>query len=400
MRAGLFAFETQNIGDDMQQLAVLSHLPSVSTFLDRDRLPSFTSDDEVASVFNSWFLMGDDLRRPSPRVRPIWHGFCAGRPEVVEGEWLEYLRDQPVIGCRDLYSAELLAGAGIDTTWAGCLTLFLGTSLNIAPPVRREGVLFVDVPPAAEPYLPVDLVRRAERLSTFPIADIVDHPFERLAATARLLDRLARAEVVVTRRLHVALPAASVGTPVVAIPDREISFAARRFSGFDTIVPTVYLHEAATGLARLDWNHLPPARVPAVLHTAYARLQHAVAEACGTGAGRPGNAQASALDQPFDAYSLSNVEGAVRPAQMRIRLGDRSYPLRVLQWSDTEVVAWMRGFPGLSKFDLRLDVRHHGHEEWITWGRLRDLIAPTDVAPSVRRPAEGAVASYAWQTSS
>jgi hypothetical protein len=373
MKTGLFTFTTHNIGDDMQMLAVLAHLSRVDTFLDRDRLASLAFDDDVACVFNSWFLIGDDLRRPSPRVRPLWHGFCAGRPEVAQGEWLEYLREQGPIGCRDLHTAEMLSQAGVSTTWTGCLTLFLGTALGLMPPAEREGILFVDVPAEAEAWIPSDIVDRATHVSTFPPPDSLTDPFGRLAAAARLLRRMASAELVVTRRLHAALPAASLGTPVVAIPDPRISNARQRFAGLDRIVPTVYL-DSVHALRDIDWRHVPGVRVPEALRASYDRFRSSVAVHTGVPSDTPG----AVLDLNGESCQLLNVDATVRPAELRMRLGERTFPLRVREWCTRHVDVWLAGFPGLAKFALEVEVQHHGQHSWTSWGRLSDLITASD----------------------
>ena len=43
-RTGVFAFDSNNLGDAMQSLSVLSHLASVDTFVDRDRMADFQID--------------------------------------------------------------------------------------------------------------------------------------------------------------------------------------------------------------------------------------------------------------------------------------------------------------------------------------------------------------------
>jgi hypothetical protein len=378
MKTGLFAFTTHNIGDDMQMLAVLAHLPRVDTFLDRDRLADVDSPDDVACVFNSWFLIGNDWRRPSPRVRPLWHGFCAGRPEIVEGEWLEYLREQAPVGCRDLHTAELLSNAGVSTIWTGCLTLFLGAALACPRPAERDGVLFVDLPAAAESWIPPEIAERATHVSTFPPPAMLNDPFARFAAAARLLRRMASAELVVTRRLHVALPAVSLGTPVVAIPDPQISCARQRFAGFDRIVPTVYLDEAHR-LRDIDWNHVPEAHIPQAICASYELFRATIARHMGFGAAPT----RSVLDTPGDRQPIVNVDGTVRPAELRLRLGERTFPLPVHDWCTTSANVTLQGFPGLSAFALEVEVRHHGHESWGSWGRLADLVIAAEPMQTV-----------------
>lgn len=387
MPAGLFSFDTQNLGDDMQAFAVLAHLDRVDTLLDRDHLADFAGVPGTTAVFNSWFILGQDFRRPSERLRPIWHGFSAGRPELVEGDWLAYLRSQAPIGCRDLHTAEQLADAGVDAHWTGCLTLFLGEALQRRPPREREGVLFVDVPAEVEARIPPAVTARAVRLSTFPAPSLVGRPLDRFAAVARLLDRLARAELVVTRRLHVALPAASVGTPVVVTPDPAIGRARRRFSGFEPIVPTVFVDELLDRrLSGIDWTRVPPASIPPELTARYAALLGRLRDRRVIARVRR---RPSPLDDPDRASQrLHNAAGQVRPARLRLRLADRTFEMGIRTWSDRFVDVDLNGFPGLSKFAFDVESAPWDADVWSSWGALADLVVRDDErATASRTPA-------------
>jgi hypothetical protein len=373
--AGVFTFSTGNLGDEMQSLAVLAHLDRVQVWMDRDHLADFQAETDTACVFNCWFLIGNDYRRPAARVQPIWHGF-AGWKESLQGEWLPYLKEQSLfhgpIGCRDLYTTELLAEAGVNAQWTGCLTLFLGRAWP-RPARERQGIYFVDVPPEVERFIPAEIVRRARRLSSFPAPSILQQPLERWAAAARLAALAAHAELVVTRRLHVALPAASFGTPVVAIPDPGISFARRRFAGFETIIPMVFLDEAESGLKKLDWFNLPPARIPRQLEKQYLFLGDDL-RARKLAGGPPGaNSPLEVCGSPIQR--LRNATQIPIPGRVRLRLKERIFELTVRGWSDRWVEVALPGFPGLSKIDFTVEVCPRETEDWIAWGRLRELAA-------------------------
>lgn len=372
--AGLFAFTTPNLGDDMQSFAVLAHLDRVHTFVDRDRLPDFNSKFDTTCVFNCWFLIGQDGRKPADVIKPIWHGF-AGWKESLPGEWMGYIRSHSQfsgpIGCRDLYTTEQLGEAGINAYWSGCLTLFLGRMLS-QPVAQRKGVYFVDLPAAAEEHIPAELVRRAIRISTFPPPGMLNHTLERWATVGRLAKILSEAELVVTRRLHVALPAASFGTPVVAVPDPGISLARRRFAGFETILPTVYLDDLDAGMKKIDWLHVPPVRIPEEMNRHHAALNEQLqARQLAGGPARP--------ESPLDCVGsqrqfLTNLPKVKHPGKLRLRLRDRCFDLPVQFWSDTLIEVALRGFPGLSKFQFQVEVGESGREAWTSWGLLRDLV--------------------------
>ena len=86
-------------------------------------------------------------------------------------------------------------------------------------------------------YVPRSVRRGAKRLSN-QVKDPVD-PGERLELSKRLVDRLSKARLVVTSRLHVAIPCAAVGTPCVMVHGKvnsDIRFGGIRgvlFRGYD-----------------------------------------------------------------------------------------------------------------------------------------------------------------------
>lgn len=67
MKYGLFKYETENIGDEIQSIAARRFLPSVDTYIDRDRLGEYCPDEETKIITNGWLCM----RRTSGLRSPI-----------------------------------------------------------------------------------------------------------------------------------------------------------------------------------------------------------------------------------------------------------------------------------------------------------------------------------------
>jgi hypothetical protein len=370
MRVGLFGFDTNNLGDEMQSLAVMSHLSVVDTFVDRDRLADFQANEDTTIVFNSWFMQGTDFRIPSPRVKPMWHGFSAGRTELLDGEWGDYLRANAPIGCRDMDSCKMLQAAGIDAYWTACLTLFMGRALS-RPPGPPSGVIFLDVPPEAETYIPKPIVDRATRLTTFPGEHGMHDTLGRWSNTARLVQMLANADLVVTRRLHAALPAASFGVPVVAVPDPKHADARFRYSGIDQIIPTVYLDDVAIGLKNLDWGNIPLAKIPDDVEQRYQQFCDCL-KARGTY--RPTGNSTHLLDRVgVQSIKLDIARKFYGTGEIRLRLGCQTFDLPVLLWTDKYVLVSIPTFPGISKLRLRVESTVWKGKDWHDEGLLSDL---------------------------
>ena len=108
----VFGLRTPNLGDDLQALTVATISPYVSTLINRERIGWRQVSEPHVFVMNFWFMSGGYRWAPHETIRPIFHGFCIGRDEVLKYRWVDYLRRHQPIGCRDQHSVELLEGEG------------------------------------------------------------------------------------------------------------------------------------------------------------------------------------------------------------------------------------------------------------------------------------------------
>lgn len=264
----IFGFTTPNLGDDVQALAAAVLLPRVDAYVDRDGLDKVRFDAPHHLIMNSWFAVKRYAAVPHRSLVPHYFGFSVGRPELINASWLAEWARHPSIGCRDRHSVALLAENGIRAHFTGCLTTWMGRFF--APPATREGVLFVDVPPAMEAHIPDALRRKARRL-TSGTSDRRQGPAERFLAAARLLDALRSAELVVTRRLHVALPCLGFGTPVTVYLEGSVKNR-RRFSGSDELLPMIF-HDGKAPLDGPAWRAPAAATPPAEMEDGFHGLR-------------------------------------------------------------------------------------------------------------------------------
>lgn len=266
----LFRYRTSNIGDDTQSYATALLLPRIDALVDRDQLSSLALAAPHRCVMNSWFFLGHDRGPPSPSIEPVFHGLSVGRSEMLRGAWLEYLRAHAPIGCRDRRSVELLRNAGVDAYWSGCLTLMIGQSFEPVPLEQRSGVYIIDVHPEVEARrVPPALSARAIRWTNEFDPLISESTGRRFAEVHRRMRLLARAELVITRRLHIALPCAGFGTPVLTLPNPGISDARHRFSGYESFLPVAWPESEGVDF---DFDAPSACAIPEVLREAYARL--------------------------------------------------------------------------------------------------------------------------------
>jgi hypothetical protein len=165
-------------------------------------------------------------------VTPVFVSFhCADEALIAAN--VPYFKAHEPIGCRDLHTQALFEKYGIAAWFNGCLTL--GFDPVVAP---RQGRYTVDINTC--PYIPPVAVD----LSGFGDHVIIHHDIHdaslkrsmvrRMAVAQALLDKYRTAELVITSRLHVALPCRAFGTPCIFLHSRLQEDP--RFSGLESVL--------------------------------------------------------------------------------------------------------------------------------------------------------------------
>ena len=138
---------------------------------------------------------------------------------------LEYLRAQEPVGARDTMTLEKLLERNVSTYFSACLTLTWDPNIRLLSPQPRSQVVVIDTVSYSRKTL-ANLVP-AEIMESYISYSVnlgfVDnqgihsrptfhHPFQ--FAYGNLL-QIAAAKLVITSRIHVALPCVALGTPVI-----------------------------------------------------------------------------------------------------------------------------------------------------------------------------------------
>jgi hypothetical protein len=252
-RLALLAYDTLNLGDDVQALAALRLMPRVDHLVFRDKLAEFRAEPGTRAriIMNGWF-MGSKSWPPPDTLEPLFVSFHLGqyryseyfnrlersflfsrtqRHFMLSDKSLAYFKQHEPIGCRDLATMAELRAEGIDAYFSACLTLTLKASASNQP---RRDILVV------EPNLDVgELFRAIPRALQDRVVFLSQQtslrspPALRMNTAADLLERYARAHLVITSRLHCALPCLAFGTPVLFIPPRH---DLKRFEGISELL--------------------------------------------------------------------------------------------------------------------------------------------------------------------
>lgn len=205
---------TTNVGDNIQTLAVAQHVDQEYSFVDRDFLNQY-SGEPVAVVMNGWFTHEPKNWPPSPSITPIFFGFHLIPEAVSEMErHKDYFARFAPIGCRDRATAEVFKGWGVESYVSGCATMTFPARTE--EPARPKLIL-VDQTPK---HLRRD-ERRGYAAVTHELPVYFSSQLKFAAAKELLRFYKENAGLVVTSRIHCAMPCAAMGIPVVYTGVRE-----------------------------------------------------------------------------------------------------------------------------------------------------------------------------------
>lgn len=233
-RYGVVWANTENIGDDIQTLAAIGFLRRHGieevALVNRESLRRYDGGP-LFLVMNGWYMHDLSQFPPPPSVVPIFISFHCANERLIKDNRDYFLRHAP-IGCRDDATMDLFAKHGIPAYFTGCLTL------TFDPVEKKGGGRFaVDIntckyiPPVSIPEQALEGLARVghDLRDDFDRNDVM----QRLAMAKELLDMYGHAELVVTTRLHCALPCRAMGTRVKFVHSK---LADPRFSGLHSVL--------------------------------------------------------------------------------------------------------------------------------------------------------------------
>lgn len=280
MKFGLVVYwdKVRNIGDYIQSLAVRPFLPQVDSFVNRESLSEF-SGDEHKLILNGWYIHNPLNWPPSNHINPLivsFHISPKTKKLLLNNKAIEYYKLHEPIGCRDLDTLKLLQAKGVDAYFSGCMTLTLDKNLYIDANYQDK-IIFSDVLYNMARYNPNISVKTVIRsvlrtpkviYQAWKKKKLINKLFpdhirknakyiiqerslkkytheERFNVATDFLKQLANAELVVTSRLHTALPCLAFGTPVIFIDGKLNSrFDSSRLGSYtESMLSTISIEE-------------------------------------------------------------------------------------------------------------------------------------------------------------
>lgn len=237
-----------NLGDYIQSLAAKQFLPQIDQYINREELNKYTGP-KTKIILNGWFMHHPENWPPSPKINPLFISFHINikHTEGILGKKrISYLKQYEPIGCRDLNTLELLKKKDIQAYLSSCLTLTLGNKYRH----RENGDIYIvdalfKYPTRASVFknfnslnkaiknrnifllgkrnkqlreiLGDDIVKTAKKITHQINSDAYPTEDLRFELAEKTLKCYEKARLVITSRIHCALPCLAMGTPVVFI---------------------------------------------------------------------------------------------------------------------------------------------------------------------------------------
>lgn len=217
-----------NIGDTLQGLAAKAFLPANAEATDRECLSEMDSKTPSLLLANGWYMHRWDKFPPPENVKPVYTSVHVARTQILaEKPIFEHFKKNAPIGCRDKKTLLYFLGWGIPAYYSSCLTITTQPRAEINRTGKGEYILVDNM----DHVVPDDVLAKLEQLyghkfirishdpveSEMPFSEYVQSTEERMNT---LLKRYCEAALVVTTKIHCALPCLGMGANVLLIhPD-------------------------------------------------------------------------------------------------------------------------------------------------------------------------------------
>ena len=254
MKHAIIAYpHSNNLGDWVQSLVIPMLFEDTFTELNRESLHNYRGE-HLHLICNGWFMENPDNWPPSDNITPLFISFHINpqaQKKLTSARSIAYLKKHEPIGCRDLYTLNLLKSYEVRCYFSGCLTLCYRRKMFPDLPDQRHGVLLAGtldrLKPAVHPGMP--LSAKLIQIAKYPLRYLkykaanrrlerklteLARPVRRISQIAETMDvkngntkrlamdfikHIASAELVITSRIHTALPATALQTPVLFLTD-------------------------------------------------------------------------------------------------------------------------------------------------------------------------------------
>ena len=269
---------SKNIGDYIQTKAVIDIVDSKKTrILDRENLDKY-NDDRIKTIINGWFMERPNNWPPSNKIIPLFISFHinpSAQSRLLKKDSLEYFKKHQPIGCRDYYTRDILLENGINAYYSSCVTTSFDRNKYLKKNTKPKGIIVIGAFDRLNPLINTKTLRQLfistlkyplkkivynlksskfnkhlnnqktiiQRHSQIIKSPIVSHD-KGLKLAEEMLTKIAHSEILITSRIHAALPALAMGLKVVFIDEGlEHDNHKQRLSGLRNYFTCINLKE-------------------------------------------------------------------------------------------------------------------------------------------------------------
>ena len=188
---------------------------------------------------------------PSEKIKPLFISFHLNpsiETELLKDESIKYFKSHEPVGCRDIYTRDILLEKGINAYYSSCITTTIDRNNYLKSKTQAEGIIVIGAFDRLKPTLdykssvklllsifkyPFKKIDYTLKLSKFNrhlknqnfkikrYSQLNKRPIkshnEGLNLASEMLEKIAESEVMITSRIHAALPALAMGLKVIFI---------------------------------------------------------------------------------------------------------------------------------------------------------------------------------------
>ena len=211
---------------------------------------------------------------PSENIDPIMLSVHISRQfrEVVSSssKSIEFLKSKAPIGARDLATKRFLDKIGVQSFFSGCMTLFLQINSRLLK--RRDDTIYiVDLSKENMKLLPEQIVMKSKFVQHLFMYGQRDKLItkKRFVDAYKILEKYSQVKLVITQRIHAALPCVALGAPVIFFNAPKmpggggsLSNCSERVTGHVNLFHSIDLYvltmkQAKEKLSKFDWTNPP-----------------------------------------------------------------------------------------------------------------------------------------------
>jgi hypothetical protein len=217
-----------NIGDVLQGMVAKQFINTSAIVADRENMKGIQSKSPGLLIANGWYMHSFENFPPNNNITPIYVSVHIAQSKLLLDEATRvHFKNNGPVGCRDSKTLKLLLGWGIPAYYSNCMTITADGVEGVGQMASKanDEIVIVD---GIDHRIPDAIVSHLEKLYGQSIIRISHDPqntkgtFLEYAASSEkhmveLLNRYKNAKLVITTKIHSALPCLGVGANVLLI---------------------------------------------------------------------------------------------------------------------------------------------------------------------------------------